>query len=272
MEYLGAPAKVGYGKVRAKLGHPKPWTAVFQNIYVEYGNEAWNSAGYATGSFNGPDHWKDMTAVGKSSPHYRRNVVFVGGAQAGWPEIAQSVIRNFPNLDRVAVAPYMLHSLKTADVAPLDTDNKLFKWVFGFTDRRVDNEKGETTHAKNEPTFTAHGIMAWEWQKKPEFVDYGPLPTIRSYAFKDGKTRGMILVNFDTTDAHTVKLALPTAVKNKTAKAWRLAAGSIAVNNEYETGEPQVKIAEETINNFSSGSESKLPPHSMLVLKWEDSK
>ena len=111
MEYLGAPASVGYGKVRAELGHPQPWTEVFRNIYVEYGNEAWNSAGYATGSFNGPDHWKDMTAVGKASPHYSQRVVFVGGAQAGWPEIAQGVLENAPNLDRVAVAPYMLHSL-----------------------------------------------------------------------------------------------------------------------------------------------------------------
>ena len=66
-----------------------------------------------------------------------------------------------------------------------------------------------------------------------------------------------------------MKLTLPAAVENKAAKAWRLAADSIAANNEYETGEPQVKIAEETINNFSSGSEIKLPPHSMLVLKWQ---
>ena len=361
MEYLGAPANAGYGKVRAELGHPQPWTEVFRNIYVEYGNEAWNSAGYATGSFNGPDHWKDMTAVGKASPHYSKNVVFVGGAQAGWPEIAQGVLENAPNLDRVAVAPYMLHSLTTGDVAPLDTDDQLFKWVFGFADRRVNHEQGEmrrnfvyasakqvelaiyehnyhitspavkdggapiavrnkiiaslggginlindslhmmrdlqvrnqclfnlnqkqfsedlklwgfmpglnlkdpryrpsflateianqviagdmveTTHAQDEPTFTAHGIMVWEWNKKPKFVDYGPLPTIRSYAFKDGKTRGMILVNLDTADARTVRLALPAAVKNTTAKAWRLAADSIAANNEYETGEPQVTIS-----------------------------
>jgi hypothetical protein len=113
--------------------------------------------------------------------------------------------------------------------------------------------------------------MAWEWNKKAEFVGYGPLPTICSYAFKDGKTRGMILVNFDTTDAHIVKLALPAAVKNTSAKVWRLAGDSIAANNEYETGESQVKIIEETIDNFSSGSEIKLPAHSLSALKWEDS-
>lgn len=389
MEYLGAPPTVGYGRIRAGLGHPRPWIEVFRNIYVEYGNEAWNSAGYATGSFNGPDHWKDMTAVGKASPHYRTNVIFVGGAQAGHPEIAEGVIRNAPNLDRVALAPYMLHTLSAADVAPLDTDTKLFKWVFGFADRRVNHERGEmrrnfgyaaakqvelaiyehnyhitapsvkddgapialrntiiaslggginlvndslhmmrdlkvrnqclfnlnqkqfsegvklwglmpglnveapryrpsflameianrviagdmteTRHSPREPTFSAHGIMAWEWKKKPEFVDYGPLPTLRSYAFRNGRMRGMILVNLDTGDTHSVKLALPTAVKNTTARAWRLAADSISANNEYETGEPQVRITDGTLGRFGSGCEIRLPAHSMLVLKWEDS-
>jgi hypothetical protein len=117
--------------------------------------------------------------------------------------------------------------------------------------------------------YNTKSDIAWEWNKRPEFVDYGPLPAIRSYAFKDAKTRGPIPVNLDTTAAHTVKLVRPAAVENKTAKTWRLAADSIAANNEYETGDPQVKIAEETSNNFSSGSEIKLPPHSMLVLKWQ---
>ena len=35
MEYLGAPADVGYGRRRAELGHPQPWTEVFDHIHVE---------------------------------------------------------------------------------------------------------------------------------------------------------------------------------------------------------------------------------------------
>jgi len=42
MEYLGAPADVGYGKLRAKHGHPKPWTETFDTLYVECANEMWN--------------------------------------------------------------------------------------------------------------------------------------------------------------------------------------------------------------------------------------
>lgn len=46
VEYLAAPADVGYGKLRAKHGHPKPWTEEFDKIYVECANETWN------GTFN----------------------------------------------------------------------------------------------------------------------------------------------------------------------------------------------------------------------------
>ena len=42
MEYLCAPADVGYGKRRAADGHPKPWSEVFGKIYFECGNECWN--------------------------------------------------------------------------------------------------------------------------------------------------------------------------------------------------------------------------------------
>lgn len=42
MEYLGAPADTGYGKIRAAHGHPEPWTKEFDRIYVECANEMWN--------------------------------------------------------------------------------------------------------------------------------------------------------------------------------------------------------------------------------------
>ncbi len=42
MDYLGAPADKGYGKLRAEHGHPEPWTKTFKKIYLESANEAWN--------------------------------------------------------------------------------------------------------------------------------------------------------------------------------------------------------------------------------------
>jgi hypothetical protein len=42
MEYLGAPADVGYGRLRAAHGRERPWTEAFEHIYVEVANEMWN--------------------------------------------------------------------------------------------------------------------------------------------------------------------------------------------------------------------------------------
>jgi hypothetical protein len=43
MEYLGAPADVGYGKIRATQGQVRPWLAELDKIYLEVGNETWNT-------------------------------------------------------------------------------------------------------------------------------------------------------------------------------------------------------------------------------------
>ena len=43
MEYLAAPADVGYGQVRASHGRVEPWTTAFRKIHIESANEAWNS-------------------------------------------------------------------------------------------------------------------------------------------------------------------------------------------------------------------------------------
>ena len=82
----------------------------------------------------------------------------------------------------------------------------------------------------------------------------------------------MILFNLDTRDAHSVKLHFPGAVKDGSARAWQLTADSIAANNEYETGEPQVRIATSTIQDFANGKVLHLPPHSMLAIEWEQEK
>ncbi len=43
MEYLGAPADVGYGKKRAAHGQTTPWIDEFEIIYLECANEMWNA-------------------------------------------------------------------------------------------------------------------------------------------------------------------------------------------------------------------------------------
>jgi len=143
MEYLGAPADVGYGKLRAELGHPKPWTEVFRHIHIEFGNEAWNGiAPYLCGGFNGKDYWKDLIAIGKSSPYYRKNIVFHAGGQAANPWLNQRILENVPNADRLALAPYVLQFFTKEDARAFDTDDKLFRWVFATPIYRSCDERG----------------------------------------------------------------------------------------------------------------------------------
>ncbi len=153
MEYIGAPAETGAGKLRADQGHPKPWTETFRHIYVEFGNEAWNPAGsYAVGGYNGPDYWKGLFERGKKSPHYKPCVVFVAGSQAGSPGVTKSVLASAPNADRVALAPYILQAVSKQEEQALGTDDKLYRWLFAWPLQR-----------QREPTGNVY--RGWEYAK-----------------------------------------------------------------------------------------------------------
>ncbi|MBI5723102.1 MAG: sigma-70 family RNA polymerase sigma factor [Planctomycetes bacterium] len=131
MEYLGGPPDSKFGKIRAELGHPKPWTETFRQIHVEFGNEAWNdSPGFQCGGFNGPDYWKDLIETGKKSPYYKPNVLFHAGTHTSVPNETVSVCKDVPNADRIAIAPYMLAMFTKADAETLNSDEKLFRWTF----------------------------------------------------------------------------------------------------------------------------------------------
>ena len=143
VEYLAAPANVGYGRLRAKLGHPKPWTEVFPRIHVEFGNEAWNSAGwYMAGGYNGPDYWEGLIAAGKQSPHYRDSILFHAAGQAANPWLNAKIMANVPKADRFSVAPYMISVLEKKHLEPLRTDDAFFRWAFGWPVWRSRNERG----------------------------------------------------------------------------------------------------------------------------------
>ncbi len=383
MEYLGAPSDVGYGKRRAELGHPKPWTEVFRTVHVEFGNEAWNNAGpYQCGGFNGRDYWKDLIATGKASPHYRPTVVFHAAGQAANSWLNGSIMERVPNADRFSVAPYIIQSISKQEMAVLDTDDKLFRWAFAWPIWRSRDEKGamrqngllskkhgpelsiyevnhhithgdgpleprnkivtsiggglnvmgnmllmlkqhhlrtqalfslvqhsynahnigpvrlwgtalcmrkgheryrptflacamsnkvmggnllETTHAGANPTFTGEGIFRWRGQIEP----YGPLPVLWSYAFAEGKRRGLVLLNIDTSQAHPVAVAFDGNVRGGKATRWSLTAARITAGNEFEQAEPQVKLVEDAVAGFAPGHRLTLPAHSAMALEWE---
>ena len=157
LEYLGAPANVGYGRRRAEMGHPKPWTDVFERIHVEFGNEAWNNAAaYQCGGFNGPDYWHDLVAIGKASPHCKPNIVFHAAGQAAYVGRNDGIMTHCPNADRFGVAPYIIQSLSRADAKRFDTDDKLFRWAFAWAIRRSRDPAGAMV--QNHGLSKKHGI------------------------------------------------------------------------------------------------------------------
>jgi alpha-L-arabinofuranosidase len=133
MEYLGGPAGTPMGDLRIDRGHPTPWTQVFNNIHIEVGNEAWNSAAaYANGGYNGQEYWSDLFASAKASPYYRSHIKFHAGGQAVNTWLNGIIAGNhYPQADALALAPYVIHSM-SAEEAALN-DEQLYSWIYGFT-------------------------------------------------------------------------------------------------------------------------------------------
>lgn len=132
MEYIGGSTNTTWGKVRADLGHPQPWTQVFTNIHVEIGNEAWNTFGpFEVAGFKGPDYWQDLFAKGRASVYYSSKVLFHAAGMAASGSSSATILGDVTNADRFAIAPYMLHELHMADLDQNPAEADLFRWHFG---------------------------------------------------------------------------------------------------------------------------------------------
>lgn len=148
MEYLGGTGDTPGGKLRTELGHPTPWTETFERIHVEFGNEAWNSWGpFACSGFSGPDYWKNLIAAGKSSPYYRTNILFYAAGQNFVGSANKTVAKNTPNADRFAFAPYMIHGFYPEEEARLDSNEKLFQWLFAYPQVKLLRNEGMAENA-----------------------------------------------------------------------------------------------------------------------------
>lgn len=89
MEYLCGPTNTPYGKKRAELGHPNPWTDDFDEIVIEFANEAWN--GMFTPLYFGQEKYAALANMiysdMKSSPYYKKNknnFLFCAGGRVGF--------------------------------------------------------------------------------------------------------------------------------------------------------------------------------------------
>ncbi|MBI5725531.1 MAG: sigma-70 family RNA polymerase sigma factor [Planctomycetes bacterium] len=387
MEFIGAPADTGAGKLRAQLGHTKPWTESFRYLHVEFGNEAWNdSPPYHSNGFNGMDYWKDLIDAAKKSPYYRPNVIFHPAGQANFPANNKEIMSHVPNGDRFAIAPYMANNnhFPKENAAFLDTPEKFYRWLLawpifrsrdpknglmylnhqyakeanmelsiyeynyalevrkgttgleepqkrmfttigggvglintmllmlkehgirvqnafplasgadnGICDFILSMRKGheryrpsflglamvnqaiggdlmETVHTGLDSKWDGEGVFYTEWQKEPKVTKYENIPCLMSYAFRNKNKRGLVLTNLDLTRPLPVQIRFPGDVKDGKAISLLLTADKITASNEWEVGEPQVTVKEETITDFASGRKIVVPPFSMMSLTWEN--
>ncbi len=383
MEYVAAPADTGFGKLRAELGQVRPWTEVFGEIIVEFGNEAWNQWGpFMASGYSGPEYWRDLFAAGRASEWYRPNLVFSSAGQNVNHWINRQIIQNAPNADLFAIATYLIHRLHPEVEERLSGDDtELYRWLFGVATGYLLEHEGmkanaaataehglelavyETNHhaadgeagsafrnrflqglggglnmaqnhlimlqehgARNQAFFTLFGhvnnayvvkdvrlfgavlrMKNEETRVRPHFlalqalnqgifgdlmeVEYGgevptfiaqsfdernrtwgeprEIPSVRALPFAEGKKRSLVLLNLSVDGPVETTLHFDGAVAGRRAEWTMLHAEDINAHNELELKEGQVKLREGVMEPFHTALNINLPPHSLLVLRWE---
>lgn len=124
MEYHGAPADVGLGKLRAELGQVEPWTNVFDKIYIQFGNEAITFGG--TGYW-GPGYWQSLIDRAKSSPYYDPDVIVFVLNEQGCGTRGMDM---HPGFDRFTINGYHIFGVYSDQVKRAGDLEGYYDWVF----------------------------------------------------------------------------------------------------------------------------------------------
>lgn len=377
VDYLAGSTNTPGGRLRADLGHPQPWSEVFDRVYVEFGNEAWNTAvSYKLSGFNGADYWHDLIADGKNASSYTNNILFTAAGQNFLSGMADSILSDATNADRYAIAPYMIHSVTDDDLSYFQSPLKEFEWFMAYPLFKIFDDglpqqgavmdargtpysiyeynyhftSGDASTQSNRNRFAvsaAHGVsiantmlaMLETYGIGPQcfftlnqfdyegtrlwgsvisaredstrvrpvfhaleavnqviqgdlvetsrggdnpavsvtglFDSDSPLTLSRdkifTYAFRDGTTNGLILINYDLAVAQQVQMDLPFNVAGQTAQRWTLTSVNFDDNNEPELASPQVSLTQDTLTNFSHAALLSIPPASVMALQWVES-
>jgi hypothetical protein len=121
----------------------------------------------------------------------------------------------------------------------------------------------QTVHEGANPMFVGEGVFS-----RRRGVEKYEAPVLWSYAFHDGKSRGLILVNLDTQQPRPVEVRFEGEAAIP-ARSWILTADQIAASNEFEQPAPQVQVRESQLTGFQSGSRVTVPPFSMFAIRWQ---
>jgi hypothetical protein len=133
MEYLGGPVTTEGGKIRAAQGHPEPWTKTIKKIYLEPGNEAWNTMfNFIAGGYDGPDYWQDLFTRVKESPYYSDNIVCMAAGQNYSSHKSRKILGDTPAADRYAIAPYQVHNIRASELENWPEKADFFRWALAY--------------------------------------------------------------------------------------------------------------------------------------------
>ncbi|MEI6033099.1 MAG: hypothetical protein WCS65_02310 [Verrucomicrobiae bacterium] len=176
MEYLGGPADKGFGALRAKQGHPEPYTKTFKKIYLESNNEAWN--GIMKYSVPGrPEVYaaiadRQFSELKKSPVFSAEKFEFIANGwdssmdRTGW---TRRVAIASQEADRVDMAYYFGGWEKTADGSGTSEEayqDKLFAPTLEFGRKLVDAQLMDPdlfrrfgAAVKNDPELLAVGLQ-----------------------------------------------------------------------------------------------------------------
>lgn len=146
-----------------------------------------------------------------------------------------------------------------------------------LANRAIMGNMVETKHSGANPTCSSTGVFAGKFVQVMDTNKLGQmpietvndLPVVHSYAFADGKKRGLLLFNTDVTAPHTVKLAMPWTVAGGKALSCLLTSDKPTDNNEWESGEAKVKLVEKEMTDFSKDKTIVLPACSAMAIAFD---
>jgi alpha-L-arabinofuranosidase len=117
VSYLAAPAGTdAYADKRVRNGHSEPWLDSFDTVYLEIGNEWWNTL-FRPYHIWTPENYAELcnTIIRKveSHPNYDRSRIklVVGGWAANARDWNQRLDATVEGHDFISIAPYILHRL-----------------------------------------------------------------------------------------------------------------------------------------------------------------
>lgn len=153
IQYLAGPPSSPWGRLRQLVHHPAPWTASFQRIHLEFGNEVWNST-FAGQSISDPAaEGARATAFFhalRSAPGFLPSKFdLILGGQSDYPVRNLRLLSAASQFDSFAIAPYLMHRLSDvstpeAEFAPLLAEPEAMELPGGqvFAARTASAHKG----------------------------------------------------------------------------------------------------------------------------------